>query len=407
MVRRVLGVAAALLLAIIAGIVLTLSAEHHKAVTLPALTGPYSVGRASFDWVDQSRTEKLAPETRAKRELTVWIWYPASIEKTASALEYLPRPWRVALARRQGPLMANFMMHDTSLVQSRGFDNADVASAQRTYPVILMKPGIGALALYYTTLAEDLASDGYIVVASDSPYSTFLVAFHDGRVAYRRRAGNAGEAAPISEQNRAANRVISTWVADDRFVLDRLVQLNRSVSFGKFRGRLNLHAIGVMGHSFGGATAAEFCRQDSRCTAGIDIDGIPFGEVVQKGMDRPFMFLMSDHSKESGPEKQEATQRIQSLYKRLPQSRLLVTLRDSGHFSFSDLPLIYNHTLAQVSGAAGSLDATRGLAAAAACISTFFDIHLRGKSSSKLQELRTQYPELVFVDDSKPVGSQI
>jgi len=251
MVRRVLGGAAALL-AVIAGIVLTLSAEHHEAVTLPALTGPYSVGRAAFDWVDQSRTEELAPETRSKRELTVWIWYPASIDKSATAAEYLPRPWRVALARRQGPLMTNFMMHDTSLVQSHGFDNADVAPGQRTYPVILMKPGIGALALYYTTLAEDLASDGYIVVASDSTYSTFLVAFHDGRVAYRRRAGNAGEAAPISEQNRAANRVISAWVADDRFVLDRLVQLNRSDSFGKFRGRLNLHAIGVMGHSFGG-----------------------------------------------------------------------------------------------------------------------------------------------------------
>jgi len=406
MVRRVLGGAAALL-AVIAGIVLTLSAEHHEAVTLPALTGPYSVGRAAFDWVDQSRTEELAPETRSKRELTVWIWYPASIDKSATAAEYLPRPWRVALARRQGPLMTNFMMHDTSLVQSHGFDNADVAPGQRTYPVILMKPGIGALALYYTTLAEDLASDGYIVVASDSTYSTFLVAFHDGRVAYRRRAGNAGEAAPISEQNRAANRVISAWVADDRFVLDRLVQLNRSDSFGKFRGRLNLHAIGVMGHSFGGATAAEFCRQDSRCTAGIDIDGIPFGEVVQKGMHRPFMFLMSDHSKEIDSEKQEATQRIQSIYERLPRSRLLMTLRDSGHFSFSDLPLIYNHTLAQMSGAAGTIDATRGLAAAAACISAFFDMHLRGKSSSTLEELRTQYPELVFGNDSKPVGSQI
>ena len=32
---------------------------------------------------------------------------------------------------------------------------------------------------------------------------------------------------------------------------------------GKFTGRLDMTLVGVFGHSFGGAQAAQFCSQDS------------------------------------------------------------------------------------------------------------------------------------------------
>ena len=37
----------------------------------------------------------------------------------------------------------------------------------------------------YTSIAEDLASQGYVVVSMDAPYRTVITAFPDGRVAYR------------------------------------------------------------------------------------------------------------------------------------------------------------------------------------------------------------------------------
>lgn len=394
MFLKVIGATAALLVALLAGLVLWLWGDHHTAVTLPELSGPYPVGRAAFDWTEP-RADELAPKPREKRELTVWIWYPALIDKTSTASDYVPRPWRVALARRQGPIMTNFMKHDTSLVHSHSFDKAAVAPGQHTYPVVLMKPGIGALALDYTTIAEDLASHGYVVVSSDSPYSTFLVVFQDGRVALRRRAANAGEGAPVDEQSQVGKRIINTWVGDDQFLLDHLTELN-AASVGKFRGRLNLRSVGVIGHSFGGATAAEFCFRDARCKAGIDIDGIPFGKVVHQKLNRPFMFLMSDHSKERDAESDKIRREIRNIYERSSRGRQLVTLRGSGHFSFSDQPLIFNHALARMSGTAGTLEATRGLAAAAACIRTFLDVHLKGTSPSALQKLRAEFPELVF-----------
>ena len=37
----------------------------------------------------------------------------------------------------------------------------------------------------YTSLAEDLASQGYVVVSMDAPYRTVITAYPDGRAAYR------------------------------------------------------------------------------------------------------------------------------------------------------------------------------------------------------------------------------
>lgn len=402
MLRRVIAAAGIFVTAVI-GVVLAGWWEHRVPLSLPPLSGPFPVGRAAFDWVDESRVDKLAAAKGATRELTVWIWYPASIDTSSTRSEYLPAPWRAALARRQSPVLS-LLLHDASAVNPRSFDDAKVAPAQRAFPVILMKPGIGALALDYTTLAEDLASDGYVVVASDSPYSTFVVVFQDGRVAERRRAGNAGESAPVAEQTKVANSILGTWVGDDRFVLDRLAQLNAS---GTFRERLDLREVGAIGHSFGGATAAEFCREDSRCKAGIDIDGIPFGAVVHERLERPFMFFLSDHSNEKrDPETPAIMGKFHDIYRRLPAGREMVTLRGSSHFSFSDMPFLFNHTLARVSGLLGSIEPTRALDASDACIRTFFDVHLKGAPTSRLQELRTRYPELVFSDAGAPFLGQ-
>ncbi len=97
-----------------------------------------------------------------------------------------------------------------------------------------------------------------------------------------------------------------------------LERLNASDASGKFTGRLDMTRVGVFGHSFGGAAAALFCHEDSRCKAGIDVDGAPHGSVIQAGINRPFMFLLSDHSHESGPESSQVGANIQSIYDRLP-----------------------------------------------------------------------------------------
>src|SRR5712692_382687 len=49
-----------------------------KTQVLPAPTGPFGVGRIVLQWQDLSRPEVLSSASNAKRELVMWIWYPAT-----------------------------------------------------------------------------------------------------------------------------------------------------------------------------------------------------------------------------------------------------------------------------------------------------------------------------------------
>jgi hypothetical protein len=378
---------------IVASVILLMWAQHQTPLDLPAPSGHYAVGRASFDWTDSSRIDPLAPQKGIKRELTVWIWYPASIGKSARTAEYMPPAWRTALLQHQGTVFSNLLSRDLSRVRCHSFENAEVAPDQASYPVVLMKPGIGALALDYTTLCEDLASHGYIVVASDSPYSTFVVVYQDGRVILRTPAGHPGP--------NTAGPVITTWTADNRFLLDRLTELNRHDPTGRFQGRLNLQEVGVCGHSFGGATAAEFCHEDLRCKAGIDVDGRLFGPVVQASPRCPFMFLMADHTGPLDAEERGVMGEIRGVYDRSPAGRVFATLRGSGHFNFSDTCLLLNGLVMRASRAAGPVGGEHGLRIAADTIRTFFDAHLKSVDPSSIDRLPAQYPELVLGFDGQ------
>jgi hypothetical protein len=81
--------------------------------------------------------ELPAPVAGQKRELIVWIWYPATPKTTTRPAEYQPAPWRNAVAREQGLVMTKFFTRDLALVRAHSFVDAEVSPAQHTYPVVL------------------------------------------------------------------------------------------------------------------------------------------------------------------------------------------------------------------------------------------------------------------------------
>jgi len=377
--------------------------EHRSAVTLPTPTGAFAVGRAIYDWTDDANVDTLAPVAGTKRELLVWIWYPAPAGQS-SADDYLPAPLRVEVERDLGAVLGGLLTRDLSKVHPHSVGNADVSSQQRTYPVVIMRAGASSEVWNYSTLAEDLASHGYIVVGFDAPYRTSVVVFPDGRAMRRTPENNAElcEGQEPAQQARCVNRVLTAWIADIGFVLDRLERLNTSDASGKFTGRLDMTRVGVFGHSFGGATALQFCHDDPRCKAGIDVDGQPFGSVIQAGLRQPFMFLMSDHSRESDPESRQIMANIQSIYDHLPPNgRLRIVIGGANHFLFSDDgALLKSHIVMRMLRALGvvGLDGRRQLAVTVYCLHSFFDAYLKGTSVSPLKISSPLYPEVQILE---------
>jgi predicted dienelactone hydrolase len=386
----------------IGALVGSLFLEQRSELTLPQPTGPFGVGRTIYDWADDVKLDALAPVPGTRQELLVWIWYPVAPGQSVAMEDYVPAYMRAAAGPASGPF--RFVTRDESRVHCHSTRNSNLSPQQRSYPVVIMRAGASAGVVGYSTLAEDLASHGYIVVGLDAPYRTGIVAFPDGRV-MRRTPENNPELCAEKEQVLQAgcmSRLLTAWTADIAFVLDRLEQLNTSDPPGMFTGRLELTRVGVFGHSFGGAQAAQFCHEDARCKAGIDVDGQPFGSVIEAGLHQPFMFLLSDHGDSSDPVSRQIKANIQSIYDRLPaDTRLRVAIRGANHFTFSDDgALLKSYVVRRTLRLFGRLgiDGRRQLAVTAYCVHSFFDAYLKGEGVSQLGISSPLYPEIQVLE---------
>ncbi|HEY1217635.1 MAG: family membership [Bryobacteraceae bacterium] len=404
--RRIFkGLAALAMLGIlgVAALLGSLWLEHGTELTLPAPTGPFAVGRWLYDWVDDKTPDVLAPVPGTRRELLVWIWYPAAAGQAGAVIDdYVPASVRAPAGRVGAPLVFRFLTRDLSKVHGHSLRDADVSPQQPSYAVVIIRAGASLEVANYSTLAEDLASHGYVVVGLDAPYRTFNVVFPDGRVIARTQENNL-ELVSGEELTRRASKLLAAWTADIAFVLDRLEWLNASDPSAKFTGRLDMTRVGVFGHSFGGAQAAQFCHEDSRCKAGIDIDGALFGSVIQDGIDKPFLFLLSgngDFSSDAEIRRFQAD--IQSVYNRLPaDGRLRVVIRGANHFTFNDDGALLKSRvirgLFRVFGKLG-IGGRRQLAVTAYCVRSFFDAHLKGAGVSRLEISSPLYPEIQVIE---------
>ena len=370
---------------------------------MPTPTGTFAVGRAVYDWADNETLDTLAPVPGTKRELLVWIWYPSAAGQSAAMDDYVPAQMRAAAAPGGGLL--RLLTRDLSKVHAHSIRDADVSPQQRSYPVVIMRAGASAEVWNYSTLAEDLASHGYVVVGFDAPYRTYSVVFPDGRVMRRTPENNPElcEDQEQAQQARCVNKVLTAWTADIAFVLDQLERLNVSDPTGKFTGRLDMTRVGVFGHSFGGAQAAQFCSLDSRCKAGIDVDGSLHGSVIQAGIHKPFMFLLSGQGDfSSDAEIRQIQADIQSVYDRLPaDGRLRISIRGANHFLFSDDgALLKSHIVLRTLRAFGvvGIDGRRQLAVTVYCVHSFFDAYLKGTSVSRLNISSPLYPEIQVLE---------
>ncbi len=376
--------------------------DHTRETTLPRPTGPFAVGRTTYVWSDAAQAELMAPKAGTRRELFAWIWYPAAPRQSfQTADDYLPAPWRTAVEHQMGVLLTQFLTRDLSRVRTHSIRDGELSPQQRSYPVVLIRAGLAGLVTGYTSLAEDLASHGYVVVGFDAPYRSSVVVFPDGRGITRAPQNNA-DLVSGPEQEQLATRLVQGWSADMSFALDRLERLNASDPSGTFLGRLDMQRVGVFGHSLGGATTLQFCHDDVRCKAGIDVDGAPLGSVITAGVTQPFMFLMSDHRSDSDAETRQVMAHIRSIYNRLPSDRRSeIMIRGANHYMFSDDGArLKSHIVMgplRTLGIVG-IDGPRQLAVTSYCVQSFFDAYLKRPGVSQLEISSPAYPEIQVLE---------
>jgi predicted dienelactone hydrolase len=354
--------------------------------SLPVPDGPYAIGTVTQIWFRPVASRDIAPDWAPSRKITVQLWYPAAPGQKGRIAPY------------RGSDSGWFLTHYLGLVRTHARIGVPVSPAQATYPVLLFSPAWGAGRTDYTTFYEELASHGFVVAAMehvkdlDGPFiGANLEAYREADALVRRRAEDAS------------------------YVLDELTKWNESDPEKLLARRLDLSRVGILGHSFGGAAAAETCWLDRRFKAGIDLDGDLFGEAADAGASQPFFFMHSDGQPPTEAELHAADsvvrfgKKMEDLDWKRKASWLVnrggyeMVIRKSLHLNYSDRPLF--SPIKRLTGA-GEIGPRQALQIADAYVLAFFDRTLNQQPETLLDGSTERFPEVIFKTYPAPVSQE-
>ena len=356
-------------------------------------SGPYAVGTHEYLWIDENRQDPFISDPHVRRHLIARIWYPAEAVAGAAAAPYIRDP-------NEFDEKSEYRAFQN--VKTNAITDAPFAKSAVPFPVLVYQPGGGTQRFIATFETEEIASQGYVVVAVDHPGFSETVLFPDGtpfKPDRLLRPEQKGDFREDVKENWAwlNDEVFPTWTADAHYTLDKIEELNKTPG-QTFYQHLDLSRIGMFGWSFGGAESMEMSIDDPRVKAVIDQDGQLFGSARTKGTSRPFMMMHhGGEDKAPKPEQEPVLKELIAQTKAWDQSFIEhstndwyeITIAKTEHGNFSDFMLALPPN-------PDELDARRAHAIIIAYTLAFFGKYLGGQDSPLLARPSSQYPEVTF-----------
>jgi dienelactone hydrolase len=269
-------------------------------VAIPKPSGPYRVGSITHELVDAGRVAHLASEALGRR-LLLKVWYPAANATTRPELLWaeLRRDARTPLPMR---LLLRCVRARTATVPY-----AAISPLVRASPLVIYNHGLISFTGENTSLMEELASQGYTVLAIQ----------HADQLAERRaltRGGGPGTrrarkelerqltVASVQERAKLApqyydgadntNRIVIERSADTAFVMD-----NASTALAGIPGlqpeSVDASAAHLVGFSLGGAVATVTAERDPRARSVANLDGGLYGSHNAREIRVPYLMMYS------------------------------------------------------------------------------------------------------------------
>lgn len=384
---------------------------------LPAPTGKMPIGTTSWVVTDASREETFAPGH--KRDIEVIAWYP-SAGATGATAPYVRDGMEEILSFARLAKLGD-ALNGLAAVRTHAVLDAEPAKSPARFPVILFQHGYTGLPSSHTALAEDLASHGWVVLNLIHPYEATgarladgtLVTFTDEKSAMRAGIMEVlnewGPEGPTMDKVTAAatdaekeqlmrgylstlkhtTQVVTRWTLDARYALDHLPKTGAA---GRIARRLDLQRLGAAGHSMGGVASAQFCLDDRRCKAGLNLDGIPqYGPMIDSKMAVPFMMVYSGRVGRAGAS--------DIIYQRAASKYYRVDVKDTMHLDFSDMNF-WGGPLRQ-RGAYGKINPARAAEITRLVVREFFAQEILKQPSAFLAGKRP-IPDVTVAELRKP-----
>ena len=353
-------------------------------VQLKPLLGEYDVGTLTYLVVDESRPEIYSDDPNDVRQLNMQIWYPAEVNGEPLA-PYVPN------LEVGGPAIANvfgfpsFLLNHVRLVETRSYVGPTLANEAAPFPIIFFSHGLSGVRMQNTQQIEQLASHGYIVVATDHVYAAAFTVYPDGRAITYDENRVIRFATPNEFPD--AQRLVQEWSADLNSMLAELEQFNGDETH-PLNGAFNLDQIGVFGHSTGGGTSYEFCYQEPRCKAAFGLDPwvVPTSDrAVEDGLSDPIAIMKAPVELSDLNERRLAT-----LWENSARG-IEIEVAQTRHFDFTDFKRL--SPLLERVGLVGSIEADTLNSMMTDYLLDFFNVHLRGWEGPLLFAESADYPQ--------------
>jgi dienelactone hydrolase len=353
------------------------------AYYLPQPTGPFNIGKTIHYLTDTSRKEELSRDN-GNREVTCFMYYPtdqSSLGETiGETLELSPA------------FFADSPHIFETLDQVRAYAqlNAPLVETNEKFPVIFFSHGLGDPVVFYTSLLEDLASHGYVVIAVQHTYGCEPAVLEHNKIVHMppELAQFNKEIAGTIEY--VLDREQDTWVNDILFVMNALKDIKTTDSYSFLRNKLDFQNAGIFGHSFGGSAAVAVSKLNDNITAIANLDGALWGSGWDTKITKPTMFLAAgkQFSKEIIAQaglSEDQWQRMMSrdpapIYDAMECDAFYITVKDADHMTFNDL--YYIKSLGQESNHMRA----QQIALIRSFLLDFFDIYLTDKGPTLLHQ---------------------
>jgi len=389
------------------------AASLFKEQQIPQLTGPYKVGTILLDVHDAARQETLI-DTGEARRLAIQVFYPAAPDSQG---EFLP-----SMDRRISQAFVDLYripMNSDNLSLSHSIIEASAVEGE-TYPVILFSHGGFSFNTQNLSTFEELASQGYIVLAVSHTYEAIETVFSETEslaasdLSYMKSSSSMDKEllqsyeqdieilkSSVSQQEKKETLqrlaqgfygdlqpYLEIRLEDIHFVLSQLNDWNQKNY--PFSGHMDLDKTGMFGHSLGGITTSYICSEENTSVqAGINLDA---PVVLFPGFDlqlqRPFAFFYSTQTALPKLGKLDMTGSNSYFAETSDKEVYSLSFMNSAHYNFSDfnfMPGIMRLTpmLGKVNGPEMAKEMNRA-------ILEFFNLTLKSDENTFYQKGNTQ-----------------
>lgn len=342
-------------------------------VQLQAPHGPFSVGLTAIP-VTVQRPPDTGPH-ELKAQPRVQLWYPAQAHGRQARLISL--------------LIERASAKFRAVPAAPALADAPIAQAGKKFPVVIYFDGWPEDETQNITLIRELASRGFAVASVTYQGINRPIVDYSSEAGFERSV----------QLDHARARV---HAGDAITVLDVLSRLTDEPG-NRFAQRLDTQHAGVLGFSFGGAVAAEASRLDPRIQAAVNLDGRHWGAALERGVDKPYLFICEELVMPTEADLESADPMIRyearldradysALNAHLPaRGGVRVTIGGTAHMNFTDIPL--RSPLRRFSGG-GGIDAQRARLIINIFVVEFFSRYAGPGRPVPLDSAWPQFPEV-------------